>query len=210
MKFLKPHNIKYSSKLFQNKYKFKVVFTSGVAGWFRGSNVDKIQYLYENSNQYYYSRQATVGEKNHAFKLSYFLKSIDDWQSRVESPYVSIYLNTLKDLETVVKNCKNRIKYVEIPDPSTATKLIVGTILVKKLDFDFKVTVGNSYQSYSSFVKWSTNNSKIRLPKRAARDLCKDHSFGGGYFYVKDEKSLTMVKMFLGSTITKIEKVIKA
>lgn len=210
MKFLKLHNVKYSTKLFQNKYKYKVVFTTGVAGWFRGSDAAKIQSLYQDKDQFYYSRQATAAEKSHANKLASVLSNIEIWQARVETPFVSIYLNNEADLETVVKNCKNRIKYVEIPDPNSETKLIEGTVLVKNLDFGFKVTLGSSNQCYLSFVQWCQNNNKIRLPKRAKRDLSKDANPGGGFFYVKDEKSLTMVKMFLGRTITKVEKVVRA
>jgi len=186
------------------------VFTSGVAGWFRGSDAIKIQHMYENSDQYYYSRQATAGEKNHANKLSKVLESIENWQARVETPFVTIYVDTETDLEIVVKNCKNKIKYVEIPDPKTESKLTEGTVLVKNLDYAFKVTLGATTQNYISFVEWCKNNNKIRLPKRAAKDLCKDYSPGGGYFYVKDDKNLTMVKMFLGRTITKVENVVRA
>lgn len=210
MKFLKSHNVKYSTKLFQNKYKYKVVFMSGVAGWFRGSDAVKIQAQYAAGNSQYYSRQATIADKSHANKLGAILESIEDWQARVETPFVSIYLNSSADLETVVKNCKNRVKYVEIPDPDNENKLTQGTVLVKNLDFGFKVTMGSSNQCHLNFVQWCENNSKIRLPKRIRRDLSKDGNPGGGFFYVKDEKTLTMVKMFLGRAITKVETVIKA
>lgn len=210
MKFLKSHNVKYSTKLFQKKYKYKVVFTSGVAGWFRGSDAAKIQSFYQDNNQLYYSRQATAAEKSHANKLASVLTNIEDWQARVETPFVSIYLNSEKDLELVIKNCKNRIKYVEIPDPNTESKLSEGTVLVKNLDFGFKVSLGVTNQCFLNFVQWSENNPKIRLPKRAKKDLSRQGSSGGGFFYVKDEKSLTMVKMFLGRTITKVETVIRA
>jgi len=209
MKFLKSHNVKYSTKLFQNRYKYKVVFTSGVAGWFRGSDAAKIQDQFNAKNPYYYSRQATIGDKTHANKLAKVLETIKEWQARVETPFVSIYLNDEKDLETVVKSCKNRIKYVEIPDFKNESKLIQGTVLVKNLDFGFRVTVGSCNQCHINFVEWSKNNPKIRLPKRAARDLSKDWNPGGGFFYVKDDKTLTMVKMFLGRTITKVETVVK-
>ena len=210
MKFLKFHNVKHSSKLFQGKFKYKIVFTSGVAGWFRGADAAKIQDQFNSKNPYYYSRQATIGEKTHANKLAKILESIEDWQTRVETPFVSVYVNSEQDLEAVVKACKNRIKYVEIPDPASESKLIQGTVLVKNLDFGFRVTVGSSRQCHINFVQWCANNNKIRLPKRAARDLSKDGNPGGGFFYVKDDKTLTMVKMFLGRTITKVETVIQA
>ena len=212
MKCLKSLNVKYSTRLFQNKYKYKVVFTSGVAGWFRGSDVEKIQKYYESDNGLYYSRTATAEDKDHARKLAIELSAIEDndWQTRVESPFVSVYVNTEKDLETVVKNCKERIKYVEIPDPNSEDKLAEGIVLVKNLDFNYKVTVGSSAQCYLNFVQWCENNAKIRLPKRAQHDLSRDRNYGGGFFYVKDEKTLMMVKMFLGRTITKVETVVRA
>jgi hypothetical protein len=210
MKFLKNHNVKHSTKLFQGKYKYKIVFTSGVAGWFRGSSIENIRQSYERKDSYYHSRNATLTELNHALKMSDVLETIEDWHARVETPFVSIYLNNERDLESIVKNCKNRVKYVEIPDPKSQDLLTQGCVLVKKLDFKFRVSLGVSNQNHSNFVHWCENNPKIRMPKRAKRDLIRDGNTGGGFFYVKDEKSLTMVKMFLGRTITKVETVIQA
>jgi len=208
MKFLKNHNIKYSSKLFRGKYKYKVVFTSGVAGWVRGSSADDIINHHDN-NDYYYSKKALPSDKTHAKKLASVLKDIEQWLARVETPFVSIYLDSEKDLEKVVTNCKNRVKYVEIPDPKNENLLVEGTVLVKKLDFKFRVSLGISNQNHSNFVQWCENNPKIRMPKRAKRDLNKDSNAGGSFFYVKDEKVLTMVKMFLGRTITRVETVVQ-
>jgi len=209
MKFLKNYNVKYSTKLFQGKHKYKVVFTTGVAGWFRSGTADSVLDHYQN-NDYYYARKASLNDKTHAKKLGELLKTIDIWAVRVETPFVSLYLNTENDLEKIVQACKNRIKYIEIPDPKSQNLLAEGTVLVKKLDYKFKVSLGVSNQNYSNFVQWCENNPKIRLPKRAKRDLNKDSNAGGGFFYVKDEKVLTMVRMFLGRTITKVENVVLA
>jgi hypothetical protein len=208
MKFLKNHNVKYSTKLFQSKFKYKIVFTSGVAGWFRGSSAEQILDHHDN-NDYYYARKALPSDKTHAKKLAELLKNVEDWGARVETPFVSVYLNNERDLENVIKVCKNRVKYLEIPDPKTENLLAEGTILVKKLNFKFKVSLGVSDQNHSNFVQWCENNPKIRMPKRAKRDLTRDKNAGGGFFYVKDEKVLTMVKMFLGRTITKVETVVQ-
>lgn len=208
MKFLKSHKVVHSDKLFRGKYKYKLVVSSGLAGWFRGGNIQKVFSLLEHGD--YYSRNTTASEKNYAGKLSNLLDSFEDWHIRVETPNISIYLNNVANLESLIKTSSTRVKYVSIPDPASESKLLNGNILVKKLDFDYKVTVGATNQNYISFVNWCKNNPKIRLPKRAAKDLCKDWSPGGGYFYVKDDKSLTMVKMFLGRTITKVENVVRA
>ena len=88
--------------------------------------------------------------------------------------------------------------------------LMIYSSILLLLDFGFKITMGSARQNLSSFVQWSKDNPKVRLPKRAKHDLSKDYSHGGSHFYVKDEKSLTLVKMFLGSYITKIETVIRS
>lgn len=208
MKFLKNHNVKYSNRLFRGKYKYKVVFTTGVAGWFRGGTADQVLDHFEN-NDYYYARKASPSDKIHAKKLAELLKTIDNWGARVETPFVSLYLDTEKDLEKIVQACKNKLKYVEIPDPNSQDLLTEGTVLVKKLDYGFKISLGASNQNHSNFVNWCENNPKIRMPKRAKRDLNKDSNAGGSFFYVKDEKVLTMVKMFLGRTITRVETVVQ-
>lgn len=208
MKFLKSHKVVNTDKLFQDKFRYKAVIKSGLAGWFRGGNLEKVDLLLKHGD--YYSKNATTQEKTFAGKLCNFLKIIEDWQIRIETPNISIYLNDVKDLESLVKLANSRVKYVSIPDPNSETKLISKSILVKKLDFDYRVTVGSTNQNYANFVNWCLGNPKIRLPKRAKKDLCKDYSPGGGYFYVKDDKNLTMVKMFLGRTITKVENVVRA
>ena len=208
MKFLKLHKVTYIDKLFQGKYRYKVVVSSGLAGWFRGGNLERISLLLQHGD--YYSRKATTTEKVYAQKLHKLLENIEDWQIRVETPHISIYLDNVKDLGSVVKLSSHKIKYISIPNPDNESKLVNQTVLVKNLDFDYRITIGSTHQNYISFVNWCKDNAKVRLPKRAAKDLSKDHSPGGGFFYVKDEKSLTMVKMFLGRTITKVENVIRA
>jgi hypothetical protein len=210
MKFLKNYNVKHSTRLFQGKYKYKIVFTSGVAGWFRGNSVGNIRQSYERKDSYYHNKTANPIELTHALKMSDVLETMEDWNARVETPFVSIYLNNERDLESIVKNCKDRVKYVEIPDPKSQDLLTQGFVLVKKLDFKFRVSLGISNQNHCDFVHWCENNPKIRMPKRAKRDLTRDGNTGGGFFYVKDEKSLTMVKMFLGRTITRVETVVQS
>lgn len=209
MKFLKSHKVVHTEKLFQGKYKYKLVISLGVAAWFRGADLEKAKFHSEDNNRYY-TRSSTPGDKIYGKKLITFLSELSDWHIRVETPYLSVYLNNLTDLESLVKFSHARIKYVSIPNPDTESKLLEKTVIVKNLDFDYRVTVGATRQNYSSFVQWSKDNPKVRLPKRAAKDLSKDSSPGGGYFYVKDDKSLTMVKMFLGRTITKVENVVRA
>lgn len=208
MKFLKSHKIIHSDKLFRGKYKYKIVFSSSLSGWFRNGNLAKIKLLLVTGD--YYSRNVSVSEKLFAGKLVDLLQTCEEWHIRVETPNISLYMNSINNLESITKLVNSRIKYISFPDPKTESKLEAGTVLVKKIDYDFKVTLGATNQNYLSFIAWCKDNVKIRLPKRTVKDLSKSFSAGGGYLYVKDDKNLTMVKMFLGRTITKVENVVRA
>jgi hypothetical protein len=70
--------------------------------------------------------------------------------------------------------------------------------------------VGRTRKSFPDFLTWASKINKVRLTKRTKNELAKEKSWGGYYFYVKDEKTLTMVKIFLGNHIQTVEKVIKA
>ncbi len=210
MKFLKSLNVKHTDKLFNGKYKYKIVLATSVSGWFRGGNLNHLLKCTVAQRDHAYARTITGPEVTFAKKMADLLTATEDWQVRVETPFLSIYVNSVSDFENIVTAGKKYVKYVSIPDPDAETKLVSGTVLVKNINFDFKVTLGMATQNYMSFVQWCENNPKIRLPKRAARDLSHNWSAGGGFFYVKDEKSLILVKMFLGRTITKVETVVRA
>jgi hypothetical protein len=98
---------------------------------------------------------------------------------------------------------------VSCPAPGSEKNLDEKKIIVKNLDFEFRVTIGKTTQDYINFLNWCDNKDKIKLPNRAKEQLAKKRSWGGYYFYVKDEKTLTMVKMFVGSCIQAVERCVK-
>jgi hypothetical protein len=136
--------------------------------------------------------------------------NMSDYSVRVESPLLSFYTNSDKDAELVLKLDTSKVKYFSYPESvETETNLGTNKVLTKKIDFDYKITMGRTRDSFISFLDWCENNPKIRMPKRAKRDLERSHSWGGSYFYVKDAKTLTLVKLFVGSYINKVENVVK-
>jgi hypothetical protein len=96
------------------------------------------------------------------------------------------------------------------PGKDSEHLLDYNTIILKRINYDFRVTMGNCPNTVINFVQWCENNSKVQLTVRAKKELSQQRSWGGSHFYVKDDKSLTMVKMFLGSYISKIERVVKS
>lgn len=205
MKLHHSINTKHTTRLFNNKYKYKAVVITKKASLFRGKNFDCLKEKVD------LDPKLSDDEKVFIFKIYNFFKKIDDFTLRIENPLISFYTNSPDDIEKLTKLDVSRIKYVSYPKPGSESLLDSKKIIVKTLDFEFKVTIGPTRQNYSNFIAWCDNqNHRIKMPKRARSQLAKDRSWGGYYIYVKDEKLLTMVKMFLGGNIQAVESLIKA
>jgi hypothetical protein len=211
MKLYQTIQTKQTTKLFNNKYKYKIVLVCKSASWFRGCNFDYVneRLLAQPLEKDPWIAKLTTDEIYYTTKLCELFTKLTDYEIRVESPFISFYTNNDKDVEKIAKIDSERVKYVSLPKTGTEAVLDNHKVIVKNLDFDYKVTMGRTRQNFSDFVAWCEGKDKIRMPKRAKRDLCKSNCWGGSHFYVKDDKMLTMVKMFVGSYIHSVESVVK-
>jgi hypothetical protein len=209
------------SKLFKGTYQYKVVLICAGAGLFRNKNLpnvlselSKIQ-LNSQTKQvrstYYSSWQArgisTQEDLDYAFKLQHTIAKMHDIDVRVESPWLSIYTNTKSNIDQLVKLDDTKVKYVCVPPIDTA--LDKETIIMPKMNFDFRVTLGKTTTNYISFIDWAETNKKLKLTKSCKNDLSKDRSYGGTHFYVSGDNNLLLAKMHLGGCISKIQRIIK-
>jgi len=212
MKLKQKIQIKRTKKLFDNTYKYKVVIRCIFAGYFRGNNLQFAQQKLKDSKKtgYYpvWAKQAKSEDVDFGLELCKVLCKLQDYSLRIESPVISFYTNNENDIKAIVDVDPEAVKYISMPEEQQA--MDKDTVYVKRLDHKFKVTMGRTTQAQHSFIQWiQVNPSKIRMPKRCHDDLFQEHSWGGGYFYVKDDKTLTMVKMFLGTSIARVDKVVK-
>jgi hypothetical protein len=202
---------KHTTRLFFKKYKYKIVIVSKGSSWFRGNDLENVRnQLATGSSKINFNIELTEADKNFILKLYTVLKKCSDYDIRVEYPLISFYSNSAGDVEKLAKLDPTKIKYVSFPEQGSEDKLDDQKILVKKLNYGYRITMGRTRQDFTNFVKWCEDKTeKVKLPKRASKDLCKPHSWGGYYFYVRDDKTLTMVKMFLGGHIQLVEAVTK-
>ena len=212
MKLNSKIQVKRTKKLFDNTYQYKAVVVCVFSSLFRGKNLQfaekKLEEFKATGKFPVWGKKATVDDVNYAKQLCKFLSNITDYDVRVESPFISFYSNNFADIKAITDISVDAVKYVSKPE--TQEPLEKNTVYVKKLEYDYKVTLGKTNQNYTNFINWAKSNAnKVRLPGRCIYDLSNDFSWGGSYFYVKDEKSLTMVKMFIGSNISRIDHVIK-
>jgi hypothetical protein len=211
MKLHRSIQTKQTTKLFNNKYKYKIVLVVKSAGWFRGCNFDYVNERLINQpvEKDPWVTKLTQDEVQYTSRLCETFKKLTDYEIRVENPFISFYTNNDANVEKIAKIDLFRVKYVSLPKAGTESVLDNHKVIVKNLDFDYKITMGRTRQNFSDFVAWCEDKEKIRMPKRAKRDLSKNNCWGGSHFYVKDDKMLTMVKMFVGSYIHSVESVVK-
>ena len=180
------------------------------AQWFRSGDMDatleslKAVVTNDKRSGYAYSIK-TQDDLDYAFSLQKQLKKLKEIEVRVESPWVTVYANSKVDIDSLAKLDTSKVKYISIPD-NTLEK---DTIVMPKMPFEFRITMGKTTQEHSTFIQWAETNSNLKLTKSCKRDLQKDRSWGGTYFYVTGEKNLLVARMHLGGSINKIERIIK-
>ncbi len=200
---------KQTIRLFSRKYKYKIVLLSRAASWFRGNDFNNVKKNFGVANLG--SMKLTTNDLLYAQKLLVAFSSMSDYIIRVESPYINFYTNNELDIEKLAKIDSEHVKYVCLPTPGSESLLDDKKVLVKNLDYAYKINMGRTRSNHSNFVTWCEDKEdRIRLTKTAKKSLSKDQAWGGYYFYVRDDKTLTMVKMFLGEGINAVESVVKA
>ncbi len=211
MKLNTKIQVKATKRLFMDKYQYKIVLVCPVANWFRGSNLDYVKEklrLIEGKelplDTPLWNKLKTKEDVDYCLKLGTLMQQMSNFEIRVEHPLLSFYTNNFDDIVILCNADIDRVKYVTKPTES----LEKNTVYLPKINYGFKVTMGRTRSSYDSFINWAKDNNKIKLTKSVISDLSSSRSWGGNYFYVKDEKALTMVKMFLGAEISRIDRVI--
>lgn len=212
---------KVTSKLFMGKYQYKIVLVVAGASWFRSCNLDStiehlnnisLTLLVPNTQlqmQYRLSRSAikTPEDLDYAFKLEKSLRAFNDFELRVESPWVSVYTNDKLQVDSLINLDPAKVKYIS--EPPTNTALSNGVIIMPKINFEYRVTLSKTNNNHSAFITWADSNKNLKLTKSCKKSLEKDRSWGGTHFYVTGDKNLLMAKMHLGGAIAKVEKILK-
>lgn len=167
----------------------------------------KIDLASPKSNTWRNIHIKTQEDLDYAFRLQSALTKMTDIEVRVESPWISVYTNNKKNITTLTNLDKNQVKYVSAPPNNTI--LSTGTIIMPKMNYEFRITLGKTSHEHSAFISWAESNSKIKLTKSCKKDLLRDRTWGGKHLYVTGDNNLLMVKMQLGGSIAKIERIVK-
>lgn len=213
MKLSQKIPTKHTSRIFNKKYKYKIVLVMKGCGWFRGNDLENVRRNIESyvpGNSTSWAPKLTIDDVSFIKKFYNVLKKTTDYEVRIESPLLSLYTNTESTIESISAINPELVKYVCFPEPGSEQILDQNSVITKRLDYGYKITMGRTRKSFPDFLSWAGGMSKVKLTKRSLKELARENSWGGYYFYVKDDKTLTMVKIFLGNHIQTVEKVIKA
>ena len=214
MKLNSKIQLKETKRLFMDKYQYKTVLVCPVASWFRGVNLEYVRekLLESKSCQLVdtplWSKLRNKKDLEYCLKLEHALSTIKDFSVRVEHPLISLYSNNINDIVSISNIDPERVKYVSKPGDEVRPKLEKNTILLPKIKYGFKITLGKSTRSHENFISWAAKSEHVKLTKSCIRALSRSKSWGGSYFYAKDERSITMVRMFLTAEISRIDRVI--
>ena len=205
---------KTTTKLFSGKYQHKIVLVCAGASVFRSGDMDatiakldKVDVIANRMDHYRTTKIGTKEDLAYAYQLAGTIKRLgNDCNIRVESPWISIYTNNELVIDTLVKLDESRVKYIS--SPLVGTTLTVGTIIMSKRNFDYKITLGRTRSENSAFVQWAESQTgKMHLTKSCKRQLLQNSTWGGSHFYITGDNVLLMAKMHLGGAISKIERI---
>ena len=208
---------KTTRKLFRGTYQYKIVLVCAGASWFRNRDLDQIfeelkqidlTLAQKKANNYRTSFIKTQEDLDYAFNLATTLLKSDTHEIRVENPWITVYSNSKKDIDKLISLDPTKVKYISQPDPNVI--LSQDTIVMPKMAYEFRVTMGKTVQPNLAFVEWADTNKKCKLTKSCIRDLEKQRSWGGTHFYITGNNNLLMAKMHLGGAIAKIERIVKS
>lgn len=205
-------NYKITRKLFRGKYQYKIVIICAGAQWFRNNDLnealDKLKAIDLAKFSYKSNTIKTQDDLDYAFKLQTALSGLSDVEVRVESPWLSIYSNNRKDIDKLSKIDTEKVKYISVPASNTG--LDKDTVVMPKMNYDYRITLGKTNQEHSTFIDWANTNKKCKLTKSCVSALLRPRSWGGQHFYITGDNNLLLAKMHLGSSIAKVERIVKA
>lgn len=220
-----------TKKLHYNKYLYKLAVPNQCASYFRTEFQSDGQLGYarqklDEVNRYFvpgkdvveipwgwkFLDTIPVAHYYDAIEIFRHLKNKKtEYKVRCESNILILYSNDRKFLIELSNKLRHRFIEFWEPDPKNISLLNqnANIILVNNPPkYEYKVTMGGKKGS-SSLAKWIDNNPKLAKIGDVALEECYNNGYVKGYyFFVKDERSLTLVQMIVGNNIQRIDRMV--
>jgi hypothetical protein len=186
-----------------------------IASAFRGKNLKKTELelsllkerLLESKHKHisvggWTKTLASMDDIDNGIKIVGLLNSLTSFNIRVEGKILSLYFNDERMTDfTSIKNLS--IREVFTPETTDIKEFLLdhpSTIIRKEYTHKYKVTVNSLRSDADGFIEWALKLPKIKLSS-------KKYKYGG-HFYVADEKTLNMCRLYLSNKIQKVEELV--
>lgn len=214
-----------SSKLFYNKWPYKIECYISGASRLRWQGIDTIkQYCLGNSVPSLWSWQSndrlSKEDKDALLKftigLEPFLDLKDQLQTRVEGRHYNIFCKDLVLLEQIYNAVQPWVQRISGPTTTEELEYLLNNghkkilrDLLPKDGYKYKVYFKESWSMESRliFSEWADNfPNTINISKSSKKWLeCRQKWLYNPFMYVKDDRTLTMVGLHTSGNIKRIE-----
>lgn len=212
-----------STKLFYDKFLYRLTFKNVLATIFRNKNLyvarqrlDELQNAADNDQpllmrNFLREVPIKVQSLNDAKMFYSHISTRSDYILRIEHPSISLYSNDknwLLDLgEKLDYNKFNACSFSGPSDKYISLLQNTNNVIVVQNppEFKYKVTLG--VQTNNEFVKWIKNNPDKVKAGKTFLNASKNFGGTGMYFYARDKKILQLISL-MGVNIRRIDKLI--
>lgn len=224
---MKKLNLYETRKLHYGKYLYKLAVRNDLAYIFRTDLqktvklgyakvvLDKLNLQYQNNEPLTRQKYNTLVElsKNEfldAMDIYTILRKKNDYKLRCEALSLAIYSNDRDFLYKIVN--KLRTTFIEIWEPAPETaELLLKKQNIKLVNYEplleYQVHL-NHKKIDPSFASWLISNQDKSRVGAIALDNIKRGRAGDFYFYVRDEKVLSLVSIIIGHNIRSVDKLV--
>lgn len=217
-----------TTKLHYGKYLYKATFCNTVLFAFSGyrntkkdrlslakSVIDNLDLQFADNKKLTVSvwrsnKSVTKIEYQEAKHILSLLQVHSDWRTRIElGRYMSIYTSSKELLDQLTINCGAMEIYKPEEGMENFLLLNIDTAIVKTVpEYEYRVYL-KGHKNDPSFANWlKANTDKSRVGGQTLFNIAAGHYVGGNYFYVKNDKVLTIVRMLIGHNIRRVEKLV--
>lgn len=215
-----------SLKLYYGKYPYKVLLSNQLSSIFsahrteqyRDRLLDELQVEHDCGNvlklvRWRVGTPIDTVDFESAKYLNHLFKNYSGYRKRVEfGDQIIIYTSDKDMLNELVDNLFGCIKEIHRPKEGIEAFLTqnIGTAIVKTPpEHEFRVYLNGKHID-PSFANWLRSNSdKCKVGDMTLWNIENSSYYtNNSYFYIKNDKVLTMIRMIVGHNIRKVERLV--
>ena len=225
--------LRETKKLHYNKFLYKLTIPTECASYFRTEfqpaggtlqyarqRIDRLNLAYIPGKEYIKVLGPYISRTHDSVHVNSYFDAIEVYRHlrkpnvkpyiiRCEHNVLNIYSNERKWLITLSNNLHTKFSEFWEPDPGNINLLLSETNIIivnKKPEYIYKCTLGKQKGS-PALANWIENNPHLAKMGDNALAYCKKSDYVKGlYFFVRDQKVLTIAQLIVGANLQRIDR----